>query len=64
MAKPVPFGSHVDGLMHGFRTSLPQVGALLQFMPDELLGALIRELQLLLDRAMAEMAKRSASPHA
>ena len=57
-AKPVPFSSHIEILMQGFRTSMPQVAALIQFMPDELLVSVEKELRLLHQTTTTEMSRR------
>jgi hypothetical protein len=60
-AKPVPFSSHIEILMQGFRTSMPQVAALLQFMPEELLVSVEKELRLLHETTTKELSKREVS---
>lgn len=52
-AKPVPFSSHIEILMQGFRTSMPQVAALLQFMVS-----VEKELRLLHETTTKELSKR------
>lgn len=56
-----PFASHIDHLVARFRTAIPQVGALLPYMPDVLLHSLVRELQLMQSATSAEVNKRAQS---
>lgn len=58
MSRPVPFETHTEKLMAGFRNSLPQVAAMLPFLPDQLLQSVVRELELLHETAAKEVAKR------
>lgn len=58
MPNPVPFSSHIEKLMVGFRSAIPQVAALIQFMPDELLRAVVHELDLLIYSAQKELERR------
>ena len=44
--------------MQGFRTSMPQVAALLQFMPEDLLVSVEKELRLLHETTTKELSKR------
>lgn len=58
MSKPVPFSAHVEQLLAGFRTAIPQVGALLPFMPDALLHSFTREVRLIHETAEREVERR------